>query len=63
VNSESGGKSEKFTESNGSVMLLIGCGVAGPPKKIAAPVIATNTPKLIRTVRFTRSNKKKLSGG
>jgi hypothetical protein len=42
-------------------MLPIGCGVAGPPKKIAAPVIAANKPKLIRKLLFTASNENKLS--
>ena len=44
-------------------MLLIGCGVAGPPKMIAAALIATNKPKQIRKIRFTASNENKMSDG
>jgi hypothetical protein len=63
VNLANGGKSEKSTESNGSVMLPIGCGVLGPPKMMATPKIATTKPRQIRRTRFTASNENKMSYG
>jgi hypothetical protein len=57
----SGGKSEKSTELNGSLMLATGGGVPGPPNKMAPAKTATNRPKQIRKMRFTALNEKEIS--